>query len=566
VARTLAFLQEAQPLGTLTKQKKSTADQRTQPHLGAERDTTSNLLGKARAIVARVGRKPLLLLGAGGGLVLLLAVVLTMTLRQGTLVVEIDEQLGKDVQVAVSQGGQKVQVADAKSGWTLSLDAGKYDLAVQGGDDQFQLDSKSITVAHGGQVKVKVTLKPAPLAVAPFDAEQARTYQDRWARQLGVPVEITNSIGMKLVLIPPGEFMMGSPKELIEEELKRPGSESWYKERLPGEGPQHRVRITKPFYLGMYLVTQEEYQRVMGTNPSEFSATGKSKDRVAGQETKRFPVEMVSWDNALEFCRRLSEMPEERAAGRTYLLPAEAQWEYACRAGSTGRYSFSLGGSGISKESEENELSDYGWFNGNSGGMPHVVGGKRPSAWGLYDVQGNVWEWCQERWDNGYYAKSPTDDPAGPPGGSSSVNRGGSWEIPAWHCRSAGRNYYGSGDRTPDRGLRASLVLADSGVERAKMSRTSDAVRPSGGSSALRANSESQIPNLRFVRQKRAQPRIAAKDRATKEVPVPLLYSGFAVRSNHGWPWVVQNFEAADGMSRGALKPATDGRVIPASE
>ncbi len=142
-----------------------------------------------------------MLLGIGGGLVLLLAVVLTITLRHGTLVVEIDEQLGKDVQVAVSQGGQKVQVADARSGWTLSLSAGKYDLAVETGkgdrsnlpvgpegashklnlspfpfgNDDFQLDSESITVTRGGQVKVKVTLKPAPLAVAPFDAKQAES-------------------------------------------------------------------------------------------------------------------------------------------------------------------------------------------------------------------------------------------------------------------------------------------------------------------------------------------------------------------------------------------------------
>ena len=139
----------------------------------------------------------------------------------------------------------------------------------------------------------------------------------------------------------------------------------WYKEHLPGEGPQHRVRITKPFYLGMYVVTQDEYQRVMGTNPSEFSATGKQKDKVSGQDTKRFPVENVSWDDAVEFCRKLSEMPEEKAAGRMYRLPSEAQWEYACRAGSTGRYSFSSGRNGVPKESEENELSDYGWFGGN---------------------------------------------------------------------------------------------------------------------------------------------------------------------------------------------------------
>ena len=164
-------------------------------------------------------------IGGGGGMVLLLGIILTLTLRHGTLVVEIDEKLGKDVQVAVSQGGEKVQLVDAKSGWTLSLGAGKYDLAVQGGDDEFQLDSESVTVTRGGQVKVKVTLKPASPAIAPFDAKQARKYQERWAKQLGVPVEITNSIGMKLVLIPPGEFQMGSPKELIEEELKAHGDD-----------------------------------------------------------------------------------------------------------------------------------------------------------------------------------------------------------------------------------------------------------------------------------------------------------------------------------------------------
>jgi serine/threonine protein kinase/formylglycine-generating enzyme required for sulfatase activity len=428
VARTLAFLQEAPPRVTLTKQKKPTADQRTQPHdpVGnALRGVPARTAGAAsserperhggRSLQSKLRRlffhRSLLLAGLAGGLVLLLAVVLTLPFRQGTLVVEIDGQLGKDVQVAVSQGGQKVQLADATSGWTLSLDAGKYELAVETGKgdrsnlpvgpegashkldlspfpfdaDDFQLDSQSVTVTHGGQVKVKVTLKPPAPAVAPFDAKQARKYQEHWARYLGVPVEMTNSVGMKLVLIPPGEFMMGSPKELIEEQLKAYGGDHWYKEHLPGEGPQHRVRITKPFYLGTYLVTQAEYQRVMGANPSEFSATGKSKDKVAGQETKRFPVECVSWDDAVEFCRKLSEMPEEKAAGRTYLLPSEAQWEYACRAGSTGRYGFSVGRSAIPREYEEKSLSDYGWFGDNAGGMPHVVGLKLAKEWGLYD-------------------------------------------------------------------------------------------------------------------------------------------------------------------------------------
>jgi formylglycine-generating enzyme required for sulfatase activity len=112
---------------------------------------------------------------------------------------------------------------------------------------------------------------------------------------LGVPVEMTNSIGMKLVLIPPGEFQMGSPKELIDEVLKNPLLPDRYTDILAGEGPQHRVRITKPFCLGVYEVTQGEYEKVMGTNPSKYSATGVGKDQVGGQDTKRFPVENVAW-------------------------------------------------------------------------------------------------------------------------------------------------------------------------------------------------------------------------------------------------------------------------------
>jgi formylglycine-generating enzyme required for sulfatase activity len=270
---------------------------------------------------------------------------------------------------------------------------------------------------------------------------------------------MTNSIGMKLVLIPPGEFMMGSPKEFIEEELKRPGIVGWAKDYSPDEGPQHRVRITRPFYLGTYSVTQQEYQRVMDRNPSEFSATGKSKDKVAGQDTKRFPVESVSWDDAVQFFRKLSEMPEEKAAGHTYHLPTEAQWEYACRAGNAGRYSFSSRGNSIPKEYEEKEFSDYGWFMHNSGGMTHAVGLKRPSAWGLHDMHGNVWEWCQDWYDKEYYANSPTVDPGGPPGGSGRVNRGGGWEYPRWFCRSAKRGACWLANH--DLGFRATIVLPD---------------------------------------------------------------------------------------------------------
>ncbi len=184
-------------------------------------------------------------------------------------------------------------------------------------ESEMDVEQSAISVPPGNFVATP------PPAIAPFDAAAARQLQQQWARHLGVPVEVSNSIGMKFVLIPPGKFMMGSPKELIEEELKTPNIEGWYKVHLSREGPRHRVRITKPFYLGVYDVTQGEYERVMGTNPSEFSATGKHKDQVAGQDTKRFPVESVSWDDAVEFCRKLSVSPAEKAAGRTYRLPSE---------------------------------------------------------------------------------------------------------------------------------------------------------------------------------------------------------------------------------------------------
>ena len=275
------------------------------------------------------------------------------------------------------------------------------------------------------------------MAVAPFDEQKAKEHQEAWAKYLHVPVVQTNSIGMKLVLIPPGEFEMGSPKELIEEELRLHGGDRWYRDHLPGEGPQHRVRITKPYWLGATDVTQGEYQRVMGSNPSKFQG-----------DPKR-PVEQVSWDDAVEFCRKLSELPGEKAAKRRYGLPTEAQWEYACRAGTTTRWY---------SGDDEAGLVDVAWFDKNAGGQTHPVGQKKPNAWGLYDMHGNVWEWCQDWYDREYYAKSPTDDPAGPSGGSDRVLRGGSWNVHAGGCRSANRIKGGPGLRNDNLGLRVSLV------------------------------------------------------------------------------------------------------------
>ncbi|MEO2029662.1 MAG: formylglycine-generating enzyme family protein [Fuerstiella sp.] len=159
----------------------------------------------------------------------------------------------------------------------------------------------------------------------------------------------------------------------------------------------------------------------MGSTPSEFKGA-------------QNPVENVSWDDAVEFCRKLSELPAEKSAGYVYRLPTEAEWEYACRAGTTTAYSF-----GDSKS----ELGEYAWYRKNSGDTTHPVGGKPPNAWGLYDMHGNVLEWCQDWYE--YYPSGSVTDPTGAASGPYRVYRGGSWISRSGYCRSADR--YG---RAPD--------------------------------------------------------------------------------------------------------------------
>jgi formylglycine-generating enzyme required for sulfatase activity len=262
-----------------------------------------------------------------------------------------------------------------------------------------------------GEEGKKVATKPPP-AVAPFDAKQARKHQEDWAKHLGVPIEWQNSIGMKFVLIPPGEFDMGSTQEEVDRllaEAKQRSEPQWYIGFLPSQAPRHRVRITRPFYLGKHEVTQAQYEGVMQANPSHF------KD--SGPDT---PVETVSWDDAVAFCRWLSELPEEKKAACAYRLPTEAEWEYACRAGTTTAWSFG---------DDEALLSDHAWRSQNSGGFTNPVGQKRPNAWGLYDMHGNVLEWCHDWWAAGYCAESPAEDPVGPDSGAFRVLRGGSWKC-----------------------------------------------------------------------------------------------------------------------------------------
>ena len=245
---------------------------------------------------------------------------------------------------------------------------------------------------------------------------------NRWARKLllaglvaGLALAMwwrlgsswTNSLDMEFVWIPPGDFLMGTPRP----------EEGGY-----GDEAQHEVRIRRGFWLGKYEVTQREWEAVMGTNPSRFSDCG-----------PRCPVDNVSWFDAKEFIQRLNE--RESGSGYEYRLPTEAEWEYAAKAGTSGiRYG---------------ELEEIAWCSNNSGGQTHPVGLKRPNAWGLYDMLGNVWEWTGD-WYGEHSSGTETDPEAGP----HRVFRGGGWLYRARYVRSAARSISSPGYRYHDIGFR----------------------------------------------------------------------------------------------------------------
>jgi formylglycine-generating enzyme len=248
---------------------------------------------------------------------------------------------------------------------------------------------------------------------------------------------VANTLGMKFVLVPAGAFDMGAPPE-----------EAQSREN---ERPQHRVLLTQPFYLSAYLVTQAQYEKVAGQNPARFQA--------AAGGGPSHPAERVSWDDAVAFCRRLSEMPAERAAGATYRLPTEAEWECACRGGATTPFARGAGLSG--REANIDGRYPYGDAAPEPGpGRTTPVGSYSDNNFGLYDVHGNVWEWCADWYAEDYYKVSPPRDPGGPPEGRFRVVRGGSWRNHAATCRAAYRNALVPNNRDPYTGFRVVRVLA----------------------------------------------------------------------------------------------------------
>jgi formylglycine-generating enzyme required for sulfatase activity len=264
------------------------------------------------------------------------------------------------------------------------------------------------------------------------------------SRMSNLPPSRTNQVGIVFILIPPGSFMMGSTNGRLNEK------------------PVHQVTISQPFFMGEYEVTQAEWQTVMGNNPSYFKDCGGN-----------CPVEQVSWDDAQKFINTLNESND----GFTYRLPSEAEWEYACRAGTTGDYA--------------GNFNDIAWFSKNSGGSgPHAVGQKKPNAWGLFDMQGNVSEWCQDSYHETYFG-APTDGSAWLSGGDENLRifRGGSWPYGEEMLRAATRAAF-------PRDYKAAHT---NGFRVVATPRTSLSLTDSGSSSAKPPNSPLPLHSFDFV-------------------------------------------------------------------
>jgi formylglycine-generating enzyme required for sulfatase activity len=286
---------------------------------------------------------------------------------------------------------------------------------------------------------------------------------------------ITNSIGMKLTLIPSGEFLMGS------DETDPLASDEEFLDKAAGKKQKHRVRITRPFYLGTTEVTRGQFRRFVddagyqteaekdGKGGYEWHEETRSSEQdpryswqnAGFEQTDDHPVVNVTWNDAVAFAAWLS-----RKEGKPYRLPTEAEWEYACRAGTTTRFSSGDDAEGlaavgnIADGTARAKYPDWTWTIAARDGHVYTasVGRYNPNAWGLFDMHGNVWEWCSDGYSAEYYKKSPVDDPPGPVGASRRVCRGGGWEFVARRVRSAGRRGSSPDSRGVNLGFRLALV------------------------------------------------------------------------------------------------------------
>jgi formylglycine-generating enzyme required for sulfatase activity len=374
--------------------------------------------------------------------------------------------------VELSHDGEACGVAFSPDGKTLATTG--YDYLVK------LWDVSAVLTPNDRDTKMsKATPWPAdapPPAIAPFDSEQAKKHQEAWAKHLGVPVEKVMVLGkdkdgkdvkLSMVLIPPGEFLLGSPDDEQAKflALAQAAGDTRSIYGIPAEGPQRSVRITKPFWLGRHEITMAQFRRFVEAANYKTVA---ERDGLGGfalvdhewqqsthffwssnlgfPQTESHPVSNVTWDDATAYCEWLTQQ-----SGWPVSLPSEAQWEYACRAGTT-TY-FHSGNSEVGVER-------YAWVGPKSNGGPRPAGLLKPNAFGLYDMHGNMWEWCADWFGLDSYAKGPLDDPTGPSVGSEHVIRGGGWITYTRRCRAAHRGHYPPDKRISYLGFRVAAEIA----------------------------------------------------------------------------------------------------------
>ncbi|WP_337949513.1 formylglycine-generating enzyme family protein [Prevotella sp.] len=301
----------------------------------------------------------------------------------------------------------------------ITLPVGQHSFVVA--CDGYESEEGTVKLKASAPSNLQITLTKEAMAIQQSTVSQPIVAQQPVVQPMVtngdiISIPVKDGISIDMVRVEAGTFTMGATAEM--------------KEPYDWEKPTHRVTLTNDYYIDKYEVTQVLWQAVMGNNPSKFKGDN-------------LPVEKVSWDDCQEFISKLN-----RITGKTFRLPTEAEWEYAARGGKKSR-GYQYSGS--------NNLSDVAWYGDNSGNKTHAVGTKQPNELGIYDMSGNVWEWCQDLY--GRYSSYSQTNPTGANNGLYRMNRGGSWGVNAWNCRSSGRDNITPGSRYNYLGLR--LVLSE---------------------------------------------------------------------------------------------------------